>query len=154
MPTRVSLPPSILFLWLALLSVGAAVLNAGDPVQTTGPKPPSIVIRSLYGPDLFGAYCAPCHGRDGKGHGPVAHALKGVPPDLTTLAGRNGGAFPRQRVTTLLNGEGDLEASAHGSRAMPVWGPLFGGLDTDVATNKVRLANIVDYVDSIQVPVR
>ena len=28
------------------------------------------------GPALFGAYCAVCHGKDGKGAGPMAKSLK------------------------------------------------------------------------------
>ena len=30
-------------------------------------------------------YCAACHGLDGKGNGPMASELKGVPTNLTTL---------------------------------------------------------------------
>lgn len=29
------------------------------------------LIHSVEGPDLFRAYCASCHGSDGKGHGPA-----------------------------------------------------------------------------------
>ena len=32
--------------------------------------------------------CAPCHGKDGKGNGPVSTGLKVPPPDLTVLARR------------------------------------------------------------------
>jgi hypothetical protein len=34
---------------------------------------------------------------------------------------------------------------------MPVWGPIFRALDPSNAANKVRLANIVEYVGSLQV---
>ena len=47
-------------------------------------------------------YCAPCHGYDGKGSGPVAGTLKTTPPDLTELATRNGGAFPADRIAAFL----------------------------------------------------
>ena len=40
--------------------------------------------------------------------------------------------------------------AAHGSRDMPVWGPIFRSLDSSDARNRVRIANIVDYVASIQ----
>jgi mono/diheme cytochrome c family protein len=41
--------------------------------------------------EMYTAYCAVCHGVDGKGNGPAAEALRVRPPDLTTLAKKNGG---------------------------------------------------------------
>ena len=70
------------------------------------------------GRDLFVAYCASCHGKDGKGKGPAAASLKTPPPDLTTLAQRNDGKFPKARVMETISGEAAM--SAHGSREMPV----------------------------------
>jgi mono/diheme cytochrome c family protein len=37
--------------------------------------------------------CAPCHGVDGKGSGPVAAGLTATPADLTVLAKKNNGVF-------------------------------------------------------------
>ena len=48
-------------------------------------QPPPLAINALAGRDLFEFYCATCHGRDGKGAGPVAGALKTRPADLTAL---------------------------------------------------------------------
>ena len=107
-------------------------------------------IPSLAGRDLFEFYCATCHGRDGKGNGPVAAALKLPPPDLTRLAHDNGGAFPRQRVETFVNDEGRVLVPAHGTSDMPVWGPIFRGLDPSDTLAKVRIANVVDYIASMQ----
>src|SRR5579864_7586717 len=80
----------------------AVLTVSGVPVvafaQTTPQPNPPLVIRSLTGGDLFQFYCATCHGKDGKGHGPVAAALKIPSPDLTLLQRRNRGAFPRERV--------------------------------------------------------
>jgi mono/diheme cytochrome c family protein len=104
----------------------------------------------MSGRDLFEFYCASCHGRDGKGKGPVAPALKTPPPDLTTIAQRSGGIFPRARVQSLVTGDGDRLAAAHGSKEMPVWGPIFRGLDASDAVNKVRIANIVGHVEAMQ----
>ena len=39
------------------------------------------------------AYCASCHGVDGKGRRPAAPALKMPTTNLTTLAAKNGGDF-------------------------------------------------------------
>jgi hypothetical protein len=71
------------------------------------------------------------------------------PPDLTRIAARNGGTFPRARVEAFVTGDQDLPP-AHGSKEMPVWGPIFRGLDPNDRSNPVRIANIVDYIASIQ----
>jgi mono/diheme cytochrome c family protein len=139
-----------------LASVFAFLLAAlFDPLafgQTTGRQNPPLVISSMAGRDLFESYCASCHGRDGKGSGPVAPALKTSPPDLTTLTRRTGtgGTFPRARVESFVTGNGDRLTPAHGSQEMPVWGPIFRGLDPRDATNKVRISNIVSYIESLQ----
>jgi mono/diheme cytochrome c family protein len=119
--------------------------------QTTGPKNPPLVISSMDGRDLFDFYCASCHGRDGKGAGPVVSALRLPPPDLTTIAARNGGTFPRARMEAFVTGDQDRLPRAHGSKDMPVWGPIFRGLDPDDTMNKVRVANVLGYIESIQV---
>jgi mono/diheme cytochrome c family protein len=119
--------------------------------QTTGPANPPLVIRSLVGRDLFDFYCASCHGRDGKGNGPVASALKVPPPDVTLLAQRNSGTFPGERVQAFVTNDGDGVTSAHGTSDMPVWGPVFRALDSSDARVRVRIASIVAYIESIQV---
>jgi mono/diheme cytochrome c family protein len=128
-------------IWLAAMASG----------QTTGPRNPPLVIASMVGRDLFEFYCASCHGRDGKGGGPVASALKTPPSDLTTLAHRNGGAYPRERVETFVTLGGAPPTRAHGSPDMPVWGPIFGGLEARDAATRIRIGNIVDYVASLQI---
>jgi hypothetical protein len=133
---------------LALLAFFFAVLGLDATGQQTGPRLPPLIISSTYGRDLFEFYCATCHGRDARGGGPAAAALRTPPPDLTMTAARNGGVFPKTRVEALVAGERDLPA--HGSREMPVWGPIFGALDQNDRMNRVRLANIVDYIASIQ----
>lgn len=133
----------------ALLMAVGAVFAAH--AQTTGRQNPPLVIRSLAGRDLFEFYCATCHGRAGAGNGPVAPALKVTPPDLMLLARRNGGTFPRQRVEAFVTNDGDLLTPAHGNAEMPVWGPVFRGLDPSDALVKVRIANVVTYVESLQV---
>lgn len=106
------------------------------------------LIRSLKGPELFRAYCASCHGVDAKGNGPAAPALKVKPPDLTLLARRNGGQFPEERVRKII--EGEESPVAHGSREMPVWGPVFHQIEEDVDRGHVRVDNLVKYLESIQ----
>lgn len=106
------------------------------------------LIRSVEGVDLYRAYCASCHGKDGKGNGPVAPALKATVPDLTAIAKNNGGKFPVARVRRIITGEGMI--ASHGSREMPVWGPIFSQVEEDVDRGPVRLENLVQYLESIQ----
>jgi hypothetical protein len=117
--------------------------------QTTAHKPFSLLSPSMYGVDNFRAYCSPCHGRDGQGHGPVAAVLKTAPSDLTTLSRRNRGVFPRASVRRFIT-EGVPALAAHGSSDMPVWGPTFRALDSSDQSVALRLANIVQYLESIQ----
>jgi mono/diheme cytochrome c family protein len=137
----------------ALLTFAIAMVAAqrvvAQPPQTV--TPPSLVITSMYGRDLYEFYCASCHGRDLKGTGPVAPALKAEPPDLTRLAIHNGGVFPRVRVEEIVTGRNRRPLPAHGSSEMPVWGPIFRGLDPHDAANQVRISNIIDYIESLQV---
>ena len=77
--------------------IATAAAGAGGQRSTVDISP-SLANPSLVGGDTYAFYCAPCHGKDGKGRGPVAEALKTLPADLTTLAARNGGAFPKDRV--------------------------------------------------------
>ena len=79
----------------------------------------------------------------------MAPALKTPPTDLTRLAARNNGVFPRARVRDYItNGTGDI--AAHGTTAMPVWGPTFHALDTNDRSVAVRIANVVEYLATIQ----
>jgi hypothetical protein len=134
-------------------AICAAVLvtagfTAASPGQKTGPVTPPLVIDSMYGPDLYRSYCATCHGFDGKGHGPVASALKVRPPDLTMLARRHNGGFPAREVEAIIRGGASI--GSHGSDDMPVWGSIFYALDPTDARVKARVAVLVAHIASIQ----
>jgi len=142
----------------SLLAIGAILLSASltTTARPDDPKPKAQqgkaenerLIGSLKGMDLFHAHCSPCHGSGGKGDGPVASVLNSKVPDLTTIQKRNGGVFPEQRVRkTIL---GDDAVPAHGSREMPVWGPIFHQVEQDRDYGHVRMKNLVDYLRSIQ----
>ena len=107
------------------------------------------LIQSIQGADLFRAYCASCHGADAKGSGPMARSLKVAPADLTHISARNGGVFPKMRVERIISGE-EQPAFGHGSSEMPVWGPIFSKVTTDVDLGLVRIDNLARYLDSIQ----
>jgi mono/diheme cytochrome c family protein len=105
------------------------------------------------GERAFLASCASCHGRDGRGDGPVALALRTPPSDLTLLTARSAGVFPRAYVIDVLAGETVLPA--HGSREMPVWSDRFASEEsgaTAVASAYARRRGdaLATYLESIQ----
>jgi mono/diheme cytochrome c family protein len=106
------------------------------------------LIHSIEGPNLFRAYCASCHGLDGKGNGPAAEALRTKPADLTALTRNHRGQFPVAMVRDTITG--DSVVTAHGSREMPIWGPVFHQIEADVDRGHVRVENLVKYLESIQ----
>ncbi|WP_395684798.1 c-type cytochrome [Aestuariivirga sp.] len=103
----------------------------------------------------FKMYCASCHGETGKGDGPKSFGLSTPAPDLTTLTARYG-AFPRERLAELVDGRAPL--AGHGTREMPVWGVWFkeeaadglGGAEGDDSTVARRVANLIDYIATLQ----
>jgi mono/diheme cytochrome c family protein len=103
----------------------------------------------LTGSISFDLYCASCHGRSGQGNGPAASSLRTAPADLTLLARRNGGTFPRERLAATIDGTSG--SATHGSPDMPVWGPTFRALDAD-GREEGRLRNLVAFIESIQRP--
>ena len=135
---------------IASVAIGAlSVLNwAQSSPQKRVPPPNTKLIRSVEGADLFRAHCAACHGTDAKGNGPVAPLIKVKTPDLTTIAQRNHGVFSSARVLKIISGDEVL--AAHGSRAMPIWGPIFHQVERDQDWGEPRLDNLVKYLKSIQ----
>jgi mono/diheme cytochrome c family protein len=129
-----------------LISSVAVALQAQTPKIKQGTAPQT---NPSSGAEMFGAYCAACHGKEAKGNGPAAPALKKAPPDLTQLSKNNGGTFPEMRVFAQINGDGNTVA--HGSADMPVWGSVFrqmsGGRG---AIDQLRLANLTAYIKSLQ----
>jgi mono/diheme cytochrome c family protein len=125
--------------WLALASSTAAHAQTSKPV--------ALPADSLIGRDSFEAYCASCHGSDGRGDGPVARSLRSAPSNLAALSSRNGNVFPRERVTAVLTGSAQLIA-AHGTTEMPVWGPLFRMFESDART-RVRIENLVAHIQTL-----
>jgi mono/diheme cytochrome c family protein len=128
------------------LGVLACVAGAQDKPKIKMVPPSSTNPAS--GQEMFGAYCSACHGKEAKGNGPAAPALKTQPPDLTMLSRRNGGKFPSAKVYTVI--VGDSEMAAHGSKDMPVWGDVLKSMTRNEAEVKMRLHNLTVYLESIQ----
>jgi mono/diheme cytochrome c family protein len=123
------------------------VVSAQDK-PTIKTVPPSNT-SAASGADMFKAYCATCHGVNGKGTGPAASALKKTPADLTTLAKNNGGKFPELKVYNSIKGE--VGFTAHGSKDMPVWGDVFRDMGRgDTAQVNLRLRNLTKHIEAMQ----
>lgn len=143
---------------VAIMSlIVAAQAAKTDPPTTTSKEPAQKTeIRKVSAPQIsaangeanYKAYCAACHGASGKGDGPAAGALKLPPTDLTRLTANTGGKFPAMHVQTMIR---NAEGTAHGSKDMPIWGPVFravsGGSQADV---ELRVNNLTKYIESIQ----
>ena len=138
--------------FLAIWALGTLLVSTVRAAPQTKPeteKRYEQLIFSVRGPDLYHAHCAACHGPDGKGNGPVAADLKTKPADLTVLAKNNGGRFPTQRVQKFISGD-EPSLLAHGTREMPVWGPIFHQIEEDQDFGNVRLQNLIKYLETLQ----
>ena len=133
----------------AVLLLSAAFAVAQQAGTTQIKHVPVKATNAASGQEMYASYCAVCHGANATGNGPAQSALKIPATDLTTLAQKNGGKYPAMHVSSALRG--DAELAAHGSKDMPVWGPLFRnmsqGHDAEV---QQRIANINSYIDSLQ----
>jgi mono/diheme cytochrome c family protein len=134
---------------LALLAAAGLVLAVPVLAQQAKPtisKEPIKPISDVSGIATFNAYCTVCHGPAGTGDGPAGKALTKPPADLTQLAKKNNGKFPAMQVKSTI--EGDITPMAHGTRDMPMWGPVFKNAEGSVS--EIRVKNLVDYIQSIQ----
>ncbi len=95
---------------------------------------------------LFLKHCAPCHGAEATGHGPVATQLKKQPADLTVVQKR-GEKFPIYKVMTFIDGE--RVVPAHGTREMPIWGRVFRRREGE-ALARSDIYALAKYIESIQ----
>ena len=75
------------------------------------------------GKEIFEAYCAVCHGNDGRGEGELGKLLRTAPPDLTKITENAEGRFPVVGTFNVI--VGGLAIPAHGGEGMPVWGQFF-----------------------------
>lgn len=125
---------------LLAVSLSFAQSKVVIPIDKTSPE---------NGRQMYASYCAPCHGVDGKGSGPVASSLKSQPTDLTRLMRDNHGKFPDSHIVAVLQFGSDVPA--HGSATMPVWGPILGNMNRANAQDRqLRITNLSRYLESIQ----
>jgi gas vesicle protein len=97
------------------------------------------------GEATYMAYCSLCHGV-GTGPGMFADALKKPAPDLTELAKRNGGMFPRARVEAIIRDGG---ITGHGTMHLLAWEKYFR---QDVPAERADqvIEDLVSYLEKHQ----
>jgi mono/diheme cytochrome c family protein len=141
-----------MFFALRLFGVVTFLLTAGANAQE---EDPSATAPPKSAEAAFALYCAPCHGEDGRGNGPLSFGLSKPAPDLTKLTQRNGGTFPRERLARLIDGRDELKA--HEEREMPAWGEWFKlegkeGLGGPVNEQEIRarIEDLLNLLESMQ----
>jgi mono/diheme cytochrome c family protein len=130
-----------------LLAVMTSVALAGAAMAFD-----AVTLEDYSGEELFGRFCASCHGAEARGDGPVSRSLNVAVPDLTRIA-RRYGEFPAGLVRDVIDGRG-IDTRSHGTREMPVWGYEFWveeGGDVN-AQRAVRNAinKLVEHLRSVQ----
>jgi len=141
---------------ISSFSFAAAQNSSGSQPASPSPQASKPAVKKVApgytdpsdGKAMYMAYCASCHGADGKGNGPTAAALKMAPTNLTQLAAKNGGTFPDAHVAQVI--KGDSMTAAHGNKDMPVWGPMFLEMGHDTAQVQLRIHNLTKCLASIQ----
>ena len=130
----------------AVLAAGAVMILASHQAARAG-TPGACGEQNLTGEQLYEQYCTLCHGIDGRGDGPLAYAIKAVPPDLRVLSQNAGGVFPADRVAAIIRYGGGL--TGHGSAVMPVWGKMFAEECGPEYTART-VAELRRYLETIQ----
>ena len=143
------MPKRNAILFIAAFALSAIFGNAQQKPVMQIKQVPVHQTAPTSGKEMYEQYCASCHGVEGKGNGPAAPALKQPPVDLTLLASKNGGKFPEDHVISVLRF--GVENPAHGSQAMPVWGPVLRSLNhsSDVELQQ-RISNITRFLKTLQ----
>lgn len=150
MRTRKVWGPLPILMVVLLVAVLAAVTGSARGQGAEGAASP------LYGKTIYRVYCASCHGAEAMGDGKLAEYLTVKPSDLTTLARRNQGEFPAERLIRVIDGREDVIGHAG---EMPVWGDAFQKADAleneppEVREREVqrKISALVAFLRSIQV---
>ena len=124
--------------WIAL-----ALMMAG-PAHANGSS----------GAALYADHCAVCHGAGLRGDGPMAEILLIAPPDLTRIAARYGGVFPRRGMARRIDGRDPI--LSHGGD-MPMFAAVFSqpsvvmrGADGQSTLISPELRDILAYLEAAQ----
>ncbi len=131
-----------LFIAAGFIAIIAATTRSAGQTPTL-PAP-----ERFSGSEMFGLYCATCHGTSATGDGPLAAMLRKRPANLTLLARGNGGVFSAATVLQIIDGRKPV--AGHGGGDMPVWGDAFGRSADGVDAAAAKLTALVKYLETIQ----
>ena len=139
-----------LILPLCAAALASTIALAADrerqtPLQVISPA------AAPHGSYLYRTYCASCHGESARGDGPLSAALRRSPPNLTEIAKRNHGVYPKELVFKVIDGR--QRVPGHGGPDMPVWGDAFTrSLDIrDEKAVAARIQALTDFLETVQV---
>jgi len=132
----------------ALLVIAGLLISAGTPALAQDDEPDPTVISD--GKDDFEWQCAPCHGADGTGNGPMAKQLIRPPSNLTLIAKNNEGTFPFWRVFRIIAGK--TKVPGHETFQMPEFWKRFAGAEYAFGflPPHVRVLMLTHYLETIQ----
>jgi cytochrome c5 len=132
----------------ALLWLGLALVAVVAPLGGVRPASQQPADEAA-GRRLYLTHCASCHGKAGRGDGPMAPYLRVAPTNLAVISTRHEGVFPTELIQRIVDGRQALPL--HGS-AMPIWGdafsPVGNAAEDELAAAKIRA--IVAHLRSIQ----
>jgi mono/diheme cytochrome c family protein len=130
---------------IAAVVLYATVLAGGAPASAQEPGN-----HAALGSYFFKTYCATCHGTSARGDGPLADSMRRRPSNLTEIAKRNKGTYPKELVYKIIDGR--AKVPGHGGPDMPVWGDAFmrTSESADEASVKHRIQALVDYLETVQ----
>ncbi len=144
---------SLALIALLLTAVAAPIAVAFAEEEDTAAQ----TVKVFKGKVTFRIYCSNCHGETGHGDGNLAELLSVKPSDLTAIARDNGGNFPTELVTQLVDGRETVQG--HGLKEMPVWGDAFQKSlqpswtdESDDERARRKIDEVVAFVKSIQEP--
>jgi len=135
-------------------TVASSALAQDESEAGIAPPPPPDAHQIAAGKADFVKHCAPCHGKDGKGHGPETNLIPGIKPaDLTKISRKNGDVFPFQQVEDTIDGRKKIPS--HERFDMPFWGVNFQEEGKEFspaseAKSKARIDAIIGYIETIQ----
>ncbi len=133
---------------IGLGAVGLLALTSG----CRGVAEDEVQVREMIaaGRASFRAYCAGCHGKEGKGDGPAVEYMTVPPADLTQVTKRHG-QFPEEAIYERIDGSDVVDDNE--SKNMPHWGNIWRGMNPDWESPqdiRERIDELVAFIKSIQ----
>ncbi|AHM05376.1 cytochrome c family protein, putative [Roseibacterium elongatum DSM 19469] len=124
------------------VAAGTAMLSLGAP---------ALAQDAERGARLYAEHCAVCHGAGLRGDGPMAEVLLVSPPDLTGIAARYDGTFPRAGVAWRIDGRDPI--LSHGGD-MPLFGFVFSEMSevlrSEGGQTVVTSAEVLDLISFLE----